>query len=274
MGDGLTPAARSWSAVAASVRGESHERGGVPCQDAWRWGILADGSLAAVVADGAGSAALAQVGAELAAAAALAAVRGHAPTALCDAEIEAVATAAVAAARSRLEAEAAIREVALTDLGTTLLFVLATPETVAVAHVGDGAAVVLAADGTLTLPLAPQIDEYLNETTFLVSADALQRTRRAVWHGAVAQLALFSDGLQMVALKMPEGIPHAPFFTPLFRFAREVAEAGMPATAETPANPATTELAEFLRSERLKQRSDDDRTLLLASLVPPHPRRR
>ena len=30
---------------------------------------------------------------------------------------------------------------------------------------------------------------------------------------------MFSDGLQRLALKLPEGTPHAPFFTPLFRFA-------------------------------------------------------
>jgi hypothetical protein len=39
-----------------------------------------------------------------------------------------------------------------------------------------------------------------------------------VWRGVPRHVAVFSDGLPMLALKMPVGSPHAPFFMPLFHF--------------------------------------------------------
>ena len=37
-------------------------------------------------------------------------------------------------------------------------------------------------------------------------------------NGPINGVALFSDGLQMLALKIPGGTPHPPFFTPLLNF--------------------------------------------------------
>ena len=54
-----------WQATAASVRGTSHEKTGQPCQDAHRWEILPGAILVAAVADGAGSASLGDMGAQV-----------------------------------------------------------------------------------------------------------------------------------------------------------------------------------------------------------------
>ncbi|MBC8229713.1 SUMF1/EgtB/PvdO family nonheme iron enzyme [bacterium] len=53
-----------WKVLGASVRGTSHTKSGQPCQDAHAWVKLPDGTLVAAVSDGAGSAALAEVGAD------------------------------------------------------------------------------------------------------------------------------------------------------------------------------------------------------------------
>ena len=66
-------------------------------------------------------------------------------------------------------------------------------------------------------------------------------------------LALFSDGLQMLALKMPQGTPHPTFFSPLL---------GLLAT--TPLGQATKHLQGFLQSPRVAEKAEDDLTLLLA----------
>src|SRR5688572_17030964 len=55
-----------WRVVAASVRGTGHEKTNLPCQDAHGWEDIEGGWLVAAVADGAGSAPLAQEGAEVA----------------------------------------------------------------------------------------------------------------------------------------------------------------------------------------------------------------
>src|SRR4051794_19373 len=57
----------AYTAAAAAVRGRAHQELGLPCQDAFALGEARGGVLVAAVADGAGSAALAEVGARIAA---------------------------------------------------------------------------------------------------------------------------------------------------------------------------------------------------------------
>ena len=93
--------------------------------------------------------------------------------------------------------------------------------------------------------------------TTLISPDALGTAQIAVRRLSVAHVAVISDGLQMLALKMPRGVPHEPFFSPLFRFVAEVDDEAV----------AAEQLESFLRSQRVRDRTDDDLTLLLAALV-------
>lgn len=251
-GDGMSAA---WRVIGASVQGVSHSKTGQPCQDAHAWDVLPNGTLIAAVADGAGSAALAEVGAQLATQATLQFLRRQLSENVLSGDEAAWQTLlfeALQAARQRLEDDAQARGCALRDLATTLIAAVVTSELAATAHVGDGAAVLKTADELLLLA-APQASEYVNETTFLVSADYLSATQFSCWHGRAQQLALFTDGLQRLALQMPLQKPHAPFFAPLFQFA-------VNAGAE-----AETQLTEFLRSPRIAERADDDLTLLLAA---------
>jgi len=255
----------TWQVVGTSVRGTSHEKTGLPCQDAFAWERTPHGILIAAVADGAGTAALADVGATLAARTAVSTLRAAASGdtgGLLDAfpeepPWESLLRHAVQAALAAVEAEAASRQTKLRDLASTLIVVAATPDLVAAAQIGDGAAVVADDAGTLRAVTAPASGEYLNETVFLTSPGALDALQCVVWRGRAAHLAVFSDGLQMLALKMPAATPHAPFFAPLFRFA-----AGQGADPD-----ASGELAGFLSSAGVRQRTDDDLTLLLATRV-------
>ena len=61
----------------------------------------------------------------------------------------------------------------------------------------------------------------------------------------------------MLALQMPQGTAHTPFFAPLFKFIAEAKDLDL----------AHQELEGFLRSPRVSDRTDDDLTLLLASLA-------
>jgi hypothetical protein len=162
---------------------------------------------------------------------------------------------ALQAAQAALDTEAQTRAVKKRELATTLILVVATPHLVAALQVGDGAAVVEDGTGTLLALVTPSSGEYINETTFLTSPEALQTAQVGVWHGVARHIAAFSDGLQMLALQMPAGLPHAPFFTPLFRFMAGV----------TDATDAQEQLAAFISSARVRERTDDDITLLLAA---------
>ena len=247
-----------WRVIAASVRGTSHEWTGQPCQDTHHWDVLPGGVLVAAAADGAGSAPLGEVGADVAARTAVEAiVRRKAALPADDDAWRSLLTEALETARAAIEVEVAAHEVTERDLATTLILVVATQELIAAAQVGDGASVAGDGGGNIIGLTEPQMGEYVNQTTFLISPDAMATAQFIVWRGSVAHVAILSDGLQMLALKMPEGTPHAPFFSPLFRFVAEVID-------ET---EAKEQLKVFLRSPRIRERSDDDLTLVLATLV-------
>lgn len=248
-----------WQVVAASVRGTSHERVGQLCQDAHHWEKLPDGVLVAAVADGAGSATLGKVGAIVASQTAVETItlKEAMPRSPDDEEgWQRLLTNALEAAKTAVEAEAVACSMRARDLATTLIIVVATPNFIAAAQVGDGVAVAGDSEGNLIPLTAPQRGEYINETTFLVSPNAMDTAQVNLWRGAAVNIALLSDGLQMLALEMTEGKPHLPFFSPLFHFVANV-------TDET---EAKEQLVAFLRSPRITERTDDDLTLLLATL--------
>ena len=159
-------------------------------------------------------------------------------------------------ARTSVEAEASVREASVRDLASTLIVVVATPELIATAQIGDGAIIISDKQDNLVALTVPQSGEFINQTTFLISPEALDTAQVNIWNGNVANLAMFSDGLQMLALKMPSGSPHIPFFHPLFGFVSQLTDETL----------AKEELERFLKSPRVTQRTDDDLTILLASL--------
>lgn len=247
-----------WRVVAASVPGTSHQKANLSCQDAVRWEVLPGGCLIGALADGAGSASFAEVGANLAVQRALATLTARLAAAGLPSTEEVwpdLLRDSLNAARAAVVAEADARQVRPRELATTLVLLAATPVIAAAAQIGDGAALVAEAPDQLTSLTRPSIAEYLNETTFLTSDQALEAAQICVRRGNWRYAALLCDGLQLLALKLPEAKPHARFFQPLFRF--------LDRAADLPA--AGRELAGFLQSPRITERADDDLTLLLAS---------
>lgn len=253
------PSPRSeWRAVAASKRGSRHEASGANCEDAHQVVQPKPGVLAIGVADGAGSAKFAEIGANIATKHGVAQVcagleqAGDAPD---DSALSRIFEEAMAAALAAVQVEAATKEVDYRELASTMILVIAHREFIAAAQIGDGATVIAGKAGNLLALTVPPPGEYINETIFLTSMDALQTMQVRVWRGRASGVAAFSDGLQMLCLKWPEFEPHAAFFTPLFDFVRTTTD-----EAE-----ATSRLESFLLSERVGKLTDDDVTLVLAT---------
>ena len=247
----------NWRIVGASAQGASHQKTDTPCQDAHGFFAGNDGLLFAAVSDGAGSALYAEEAARLAATAVLALYQGYLPENSDEALHFLMLSMILEATRDQLLRHAEARRVKVREFSCTLLLVLAHPEWIAAAQVGDGAVVVEDESGNIFALTKPQTGEHANETVFLVSPDALNQAEFVYWQGAIKNIALFTDGLQRLALKMPEGSAHAPFFAPLFRFV---------AKTENEAE-AKSQLETFLRSPRIAERADDDLTLLLAHRI-------
>lgn len=251
--------AQSWHVIAASEPGASHERIGHACQDAHAWTRLREAVLIAAVADGAGSTTLGGVGAATASKEAVesaARTLSALPTHLDDDSLRRLLCSAVGETLARLGLEAHARQTPLENLATTLILVVGAPGIVGVAQVGDGVAVAAEKIDDAIALTRPQSGEYVNETTFLTSAHALELMQVAIRPCAPRYLALISDGLQRLALRMPDGAPHVPFFSPLFKFMSE----------ESDEQAMQEKLSAFLRSPKIRDRSDDDLTLLLAAL--------
>jgi len=106
----------------------------------------------------------------------------------------------------------------------------------------------------------PRNGEFFNETTFITQSVALAHTQCVVQpRGTIRDIALLTDGIEMIALQLAEKVPSAPFFTGLFDFARR----------PEPIAVKSQELAAFLQSQRVNDRTDDDKSVLLAVEVDP-----
>jgi hypothetical protein len=249
---------RRWQVVGASVQGESHRRKGQPCQDAHHWNELEGGILVVAVADGAGSAACSEIGSVLAVEGAIttAATQLVAGVPATQEEWYQALQQIFVSARAGVVEGAEELDLPVADLHTTLLVAIATPDHLAAGQVGDGAVVARLSDNTFQAFTRPMMidQEYVNETNFLTSPSFLEHTQLLVQSIAVTGLALFSDGLQMLALKMPQASPHPAFFAPLLQLLAAAPER----------ERAESQLHTFLLSPRIAERAADDLTLVLA----------
>ncbi len=251
-----------WRVIGASVVGTSHRKTDKPCQDAHAYRVLPDGALL-VVADGAGSAERAEAGARLAVAVALEVLLEG--VALGWPSSEQVWRELFAAAYA--QAQQAIFDLAARDgatprdYATTLLCAALSADLLAVAQLGDGVVVAQDGAGQYFVAAAPQRGEYANETYFLVQPNALTNVAVQVYAEPVQALAVMTDGLLRLVLDVQTTTPHAPFFNPLLAFAK----------AALYAEQASGQLADFLDSDRVSARTDDDKTLVLAVRGPPAP---
>ena len=255
----MTPT-MTWRVAGVSSQGTSHLKTGDTCQDAHDFRVLPCGTLVLAVADGAGTARLAEIGATLAVKIALETLSAELAAAGCgeplDATWQEMLSGVLNETLRAVEAEAAAREAPLRDFACTLVVVAARPgKLVAAAQIGDGAVVAQEEGGAVFAVTRPARSEYLNETTFLISPGAIEGASFALWRGDLACLAALTDGLQMLALRMPSGEPHQGFFAPLFRFV----------AAADDQEAAVASLQDFLDAPRVRERADDDLTLFLAA---------
>ncbi len=249
-----------WRIVAASVCGTSHSKNQQLCQDAHHWQLLANNVLVIAAADGAGSAKLGKVGSMIAVETAIEHLAEQEITSdnlANDDFLGYLLTDVMLAAREAIETEANVCHNQPHDLATTLIVMIATPQVVAVGQVGDGLAVAKNSMGNLIALTIPSNGEYINQTTFLTSPDALETAQLKIWREEIVNVGVLTDGLQMLALNMIVGEPHKPFFFPLFEFVANAEDRIL----------AKEHLMRFLSSEKITQRTDDDLTLVLAAFT-------
>ncbi len=244
-----------WQAIGASVKGTSHVRTGKPCQDYHNY-IVTPNYVIVAAADGLGSAAQSEIGAEVAVRTALSTlqddVRLYQP--LIEDSWQRIVREAFGAARDAIDGRAVANEVAIRDYGTTLMLAVITHDRLVVGHLGDGAVVAQFDDGRVETITAPKQGEYANEVTPLTAKDWESALEVTMQNDNAKAVAVLTDGLQNLSINTATGNPHAPFFAPFFNGVTQ----GVIDTIST-----STQLADFLASERVCAKTDDDKTLVV-----------
>ena len=268
-----------WKGITRSLCGTRHQQQGLPCQDfgaQWIGGDVVVGA----IADGAGSAKYADLGAKLAVTTLVDYLKAsdqwlHShqaswttlPPAALAGTTRKCFTKGIKAVQATLQQQAQKRGGTVDDFACTLLAFLATPQWIAALQIGDGFMVIRSDDssssptsipsrsnnGPYRLLFEADKGEYANQTTFVTSSTVMDTLQTQVVMASPTFICASTDGLESVAIRQRDAFPFPPFFQPLEEY-----------MTETPVPEQDDEyIMAFLQSERLNQRTDDDKTLLM-----------
>ncbi len=251
-------AAVAWRSIRASVTGPSHEKIGTPCQDSHL--VCVQGgeetpSIIVCVADGAGSSEYSDEGSAtacqtVAEMATLFFEKHRSFGNLTEEEVLAWCNKI----RERLRHLAEDRESTLREFATTLCVALLSPSGSVFFQIGDGAIVARRTE-SFGVVFWPQSGEYANTTMFLTGDNYEDHFQFHAEEGDFVDVALMTDGVERLALSFEGQNPHAPFFEPLFGALHSAADP----------DALNQDLRQFLDSDSMKVRSDDDKTVVLAT---------
>ena len=252
-----------WRYVAASVIGTSHQKAAGTCQDANGCQIFSlaagDTVLAAAVADGAGSAVCGKQGAGTACRTLLSLIGEHVRAGNNVDQISGeTAKSWITTIQVLLEQEATEASRERRDFACTLLGLVIGESCAACLQVGDGVMVLAdSEEHTYSHVFWPDRGEYANTTHFVTQDDAVEHLQFDCVNRRIVEAALLTDGLQTIALNYQQQTAHEPFFKGLF--------APLRAEREGQSLQLSESLAAFLSSPRVNEKTDDDKTLVLAS---------
>lgn len=249
-----------WHIIGASVVGSGHITRRQDCQDSHEYKVLADGTLLIAVADGAGSARHSALGSRIAVNAAISFLsEAYGSQNKTADDISSLLRNAASIAREPIRSHCRSTQELLPDdnihvaeFATTLVLIVINAAVCGLLQIGDGAVVAETPDCHFEVLTVPGNDEYINETTFLTSELSIENSYlRVLSEHSFIGIAAMTDGIQLLSVDHVHNKAFAPFFVSLFRYARSP-------------GIGTDALATFLSSERVCERTDDDKTLVLA----------
>jgi hypothetical protein len=160
----------------------------------------------------------------------------------------------ITAARQAIADEAEDNGKRLREYACTILGAVAGNGRAVFFQIGDGA--IVTASGTEYQTIFwPEQGEYAN-TTFFITDEGYPDNLHVLHAESPDGIALFTDGLQNLALSFATKSAHPGFFQPLFT-----------ALQKNPEDGFSAQLEKFLSRDDISARSDDDKTLVLAVRV-------
>ena len=252
-----------WRYANASVIGQAHIRQETACQDRLLCRTIdtkTDGEIfVAVVADGAGSTSHGQVGAEIACKTFAAQVADflNSGKASVGSLNEDFGKFWIEFFQAKIKLIAGEKKEEVRDFASTFIGAVVGEKATAFYQVGDGGAVfsVNGKNESYRFGIEPNESEYINTTEFLTDETAVESLRFVRIEERVEDLILFSDGIFAVAVDYQNNKPHEPFLMPMIA----------PLRNGNSANGLNEKLENFLASPKLNEKTDDDKTIILAS---------
>lgn len=249
-----------WTAAGASCRGVSHKTTESRRQDNFSLFLAGEMQqfLCAVVSDGAGSASYGGQGASLVCRVIASHVRQQLKS-TSSLPTDGVISNWFDDVRDSIVFTATNRGLAARDFAATAICVISDGSSTVLAHVGDGCIVGRDCEDAAWYPLSwPEQGEYA-ATTFFITDDPAPRLRITRPDRRIDAVAAFTDGIERLALDFSEDKAHQPFFTGVIRPVEDSAVIGIDVAL-------SHRLRAFLDSDRINERTDDDKTLVLAAL--------
>lgn len=254
----------NWRYAFASVAGSSHEKNGVGCQDASACRIIQTGNgeavLIAAVSDGAGSANFSGLGSALACDLFIDGVDDHFQCRRTPEELgEQFAREWVQQFQQAIARKAVCCQAKPRDFACTILTAVVGTDWAVFMQVGDGAIVTSLHDNSESYDWIfwPDNGEFANSTYFATESAAHKNIRIIFQRKIIDRVALFTDGMQRLTLHYESKTAFQPFFRPIFEELNSASNEQM--------EKMNLNLAAFLKSPDVNARSDDDKTLIIAS---------
>jgi hypothetical protein len=253
----------SWKFIFISAVGTSHLATATPCQDSSSCEIVkgakASNVLIAVVADGAGSAKRADAGAMLACSYFVQRIGQHVETQAPLHEITRDLAKNWIIDYQREVLNQCDGDLVPRDFASTVLGAVIGDDLSVFFQLGDGAIVIADSEEPENYRWVfwPQQGQYANQTNFTTDEKAPANMEFTRVNRRIDEVTLFTDGVQSLTLDYQARVAHAPFFAPIFEWLRNAPEQHSP--------EYTASLNAFLNSERVNDRTDDDKTILLAT---------
>ncbi len=252
----------NWRIAASSVVGTSHLKTGARCQDSHHARIVRVGNqefFIGLVSDGAGSATLSDIGSAKACEIFSEVIEQHLLASGGTPTLQ-HAQDWLSTVQVNLQAIASSEGRQVRDYACTILGAIIGADWSTFFQIGDGAIVISVSgeDDEWCWVFWPQHGEFANTTNFLTDERAVDCMEFVTQTGYVSEIAMFTDGLENLLLQKSDRSVFSPWFNQMLPAVRALEKTGADA-------PLSQKLSDYLHSDTVCARSDDDKTLILAS---------
>jgi Protein phosphatase 2C len=168
----------------------------------------------------------------------------------------------VSQVRTEINDTAEAAELLPREFASTVLAAIVGEDRAAFFQIGDGAIVVSnrSEPDDYGWVFWPQHGEFANQTNFIIQDNALDVLEFELEDRCIDEISIFTDGIERLVLDLKEKTAHTPFFRTLFGWLIKTE----PTVVDDEITTSSV-IERYLGSKQVNERTDDDKTLILAS---------